>query len=728
MGLNRILQIALMLTAVDQMSGVVKEATSNIDRAFKKVKDGYKDVMRGMAEVYAGKMMYDNTVKPVEDAFKRVQDAAIELKKTMTQDGGKYDKDAYSQLTEAALANSNKLGLAQEGIIKLQDKLVARGIPVNDVIKDLTQSFSEFSAVMVADPAQSGSFGSALLADWKLTAKELPGVLDLIEKAHHRGLGGNGADAIEKIQESMRDAALAYTATNITGQQAATDYLVMSMAFLNRNLESATIGTSFRKLQDLVHEKEKVDKANEILQKYKPGSGMRFDDENGKPLDTKNMLRQFDMLKSLSAQARNEVLQPLTGGKNGIMGDVLKIVAFGGTDAYNDGLATLMHAGNHATFLKEEMEKLSRQQAKSDAEWNNAKVIMGTELLPILIKLTHVIASVAHGIGQFSKHHPMLTKLTFLFVGIAAAVVTLGGAWALMSGAGSIVTGGLAAMFARGSILRALFEVFIPIIWSMVTAVGALMVEFLPLLLIAGLIAGFILICYGLNKVVKETFGSWGGWWNVIKRHWHSGMASITEGFNHFTNYISTGVTKFGSNIASGFSNAWNFIRNGLSNFVGWVFGLGPRFFNAGANIIGNIWSGIKSMINKPIDAVKHMVQKIRNLLPFSPAKEGPLRDIHRIRLIETIAESIKPNALMDKMRSVAGAVFNYAPSAAISTPNAIAGGSGIILNYAPVYNSRGGGFAQDKDDFMLQSRKNAKDLLRLLEEERLRGAMRDFM
>jgi hypothetical protein len=79
-------------------------------------------------------------------------------------------------------------------------------------------------------------------------------------------------------------------------------------------------------------------------------------------------------------------------------------------------------------------------------------------------------------------------------------------------------------------------------------------------------------------------------------------------------------------------------------------------------------------------------------------------------------------------MRSVAGAVFNYAPSASIATPNAIAGGAGIVIHFAPVYNSKSGSFAQDKDDFMLASRRNAKDLLRLLEEEKMRGAMRDFM
>lgn len=41
------------------------------------------------------------------------------------------------------------------------------------------------------------------------------------------------------------------------------------------------------------------------------------------------------------------------------------------------------------------------------------------------------------------------------------------------------------------------------------------------------------------------------------------------------------------------------------------------------------------------------------NMLPFSLVKEGPLRDIHRIKLMEMIAETIKPAPLMERMTFV---------------------------------------------------------------------------
>ena len=53
---------------------------------------------------------------------------------------------------------------------------------------------------------------------------------------------------------------------------------------------------------------------------------------------------------------------------------------------------------------------------------------------------------------------------------------------------------------------------------------------------------------------------------------------------------------------------------------------------------------GIKSAINKPVDMVKNALQKIRNMLPFSDAKEGPLSSLtlSGSKVLSTMAEGIK--------------------------------------------------------------------------------------
>jgi len=72
-----------------------------------------------------------------------------------------------------------------------------------------------------------------------------------------------------------------------------------------------------------------------------------------------------------------------------------------------------------------------------------------------------------------------------------------------------------------------------------------------------------------------------------------------------------------------------------LSSMVEWVKSLpgkiisalgnvGKMLYNSGASIIQGLIDGIKSMVGRVTGAVGDLLSKARDLLPFSPAKEGP--------------------------------------------------------------------------------------------------------
>ncbi|MBF0454947.1 MAG: phage tail tape measure protein [Magnetococcales bacterium] len=79
----------------------------------------------------------------------------------------------------------------------------------------------------------------------------------------------------------------------------------------------------------------------------------------------------------------------------------------------------------------------------------------------------------------------------------------------------------------------------------------------------------------------------------------------------------------------------WPFEK--LFELIGWVgakfIDLGEWFkginlFESGAKMINTLVDGIKSRISAPVEAVKGVLNKVRNLLPFSDAKEGPLSQL----------------------------------------------------------------------------------------------------
>lgn len=98
-----------------------------------------------------------------------------------------------------------------------------------------------------------------------------------------------------------------------------------------------------------------------------------------------------------------------------------------------------------------------------------------------------------------------------------------------------------------------------------------------------------------------------GGKLSEISGKFTSTMSSIVQG-------IGQKFTEAGSAFMTGLGN----IKNTVTGTVTW-------FFDSGKKIVSTFANGIRSAFSGAVDAVKGGLQKIRNLLPFSDAKEGPL-------------------------------------------------------------------------------------------------------
>lgn len=177
------------------------------------------------------------------------------------------------------------------------------------------------------------------------------------------------------------------------------------------------------------------------------------------------------------------------------------------------------------------------------------------------------------------------------------------------------------------------------------------------------------------------------------------------------------------------FGGLWDGVKNIFSGFVDYIMGLPSLMLEAGMNIMNSLWEGIKSTVNKPIDAVANVAQQIRDYFPFSPAKEGALRDIHRVKLMETVAQSVRPGALIHKVDESTQAVASrlpvlpqpvYGPGASggLSMSGSVSG-QPVTLNFSPTINitGTGTGGAVTPDDIMAALRNSGNDLLRYIKQ-----------
>ncbi|EFO32503.1 phage tape measure protein [Roseibium sp. TrichSKD4] len=205
--------------------------------------------------------------------------------------------------------------------------------------------------------------------------------------------------------------------------------------------------------------------------------------------------------------------------------------------------------------------------------------------------------------------------------------------------------------------------------------------------------------------------------------------ASI-ERATHATNQLQKAIGNLATADASpalGKLNAIREVATGLpdlmSNVVNRVSHIlaGIDFTYHGQRMIETIAAGMRARAHRLVEEIRNVTQAVRDHLPSSPAKVGPLSDIHRLKFSETMAQSIRPAPLVRAMKRAAAATLAAAtlagpmvagPSLAAAAPkelrpsSALVGrpsgvsasssasktGSGTTIHFAPVITIGVGG------------------------------------
>lgn len=386
-------------------------------------------------------------------------------------------------------------------------------------------------------------------------------------------------------------------------------------------------------------------------------------------------------------------------------------------------------------------EATATESSKMRAAWSEVMEQLGGALLPTFQALADtMINKVVPAIQSFlSTHQGLVTNIAKGLAIFAAISATLSVVSFVFGGVMKVISVGTRVFQLLGFAIRGLIVV--------IRAVSAAMMANPILLIIAAIAVAAYLIITNWDKV-KAFFIKL---WDYIKIIFNKAIDFLKKLFFNFTPLGL--IIKHWAKITAFFRNLWDGVRDifmkavhilkkifwdfnpyviivkNFSKIWDWLKGFGKKMYDAGRNLIQQIWDGIKSLVMKPVEAVKNMVGKIRDFLPFSPAKTGPLRDIHRVKIIETIAQTIKPGPLVKAMRTavVAGAavipmVSNIATAQPITNAasrNAINNvqGGGVSVTYNPTITLGGAATEKDREDFVNLLDQHKNEVVRLVND-----------
>jgi len=257
---------------------------------------------------------------------------------------------------------------------------------------------------------------------------------------------------------------------------------------------------------------------------------------------------------------------------------------------------------------------------------------------------------------------------------------------------------------------------------GLAASLWAVMAPMLPLIAIAAAVALLAYEIYEHWDAIKPRLV---GWWDDVK-----------AAFVRFGAWLKAWAPVIGEIALAMFVpmvgiplllyRHWDAVKASFDKLAEWLaawFTDKIKWFEqAGSRLIRALHDGMMKVVHLPGEAVSASMGFVRRHLPYSPAKEGPLRDLDRVRISETIAASIRPGPVIAAMRGLTLSMLaNSAPGASPGRLGGMSGGPTIILNltYAPVMNGAGGG--------QRDPRRDADELVRIVMDRLRREARLRF-
>lgn len=672
-------QAAIILTAVDRMTQVINRATKNGEERLRGLAEkAAKYSQEGLAFMGAGAAGAALLGPPIQ-AFMKLESSAASLQSQMLEAGGTTNK-YFAGLNNLAIQLGNKLPGTTADMNEMFEVLSANGTAAEDILNGIGKAAAYTSIALKMPYAQGAEFAAQLRIATGVATTDMEKFMDVIVRT--RALG------VDPREMSYAFGRAGLKQFGIGGLQDAKSMSALFSTIIPVTKSGETAGSGLSRLLTTMMNASDMEKANAQLAKY--GMNWEFVDKTtGKFKGVENMVGQLGQLSKLNDSQRLNLLTSIFG--SGEDTKIAAIISANGVAGYNQAVQRMASQGTLE-------QKVGIQANTAAALWEaatgtieNAFAAMGAALAPEMKAVANYISAGAAALQKFSGEHPKVMKFVGLFIAVSSAILMVAGAIKMVRAAMLILNVTAAAnpiVLVLLGIAAAALAVYT--YWGNITAFFAGIfgkikagAQALGLDKLFKAIAVLVTATFGLIYTVITNFTPIG----ILIRNW--------------TKIVAVFKMVLGA-VKGTFSAIWGFIGN-----------LGQAFFNAGVNIVKSIIEGIASMINKAGEMIGQVAKKIRSFLPFSPAKEGPLRDIHRIKLVETIAASIRPAPLVRAMQSVgAQAVGALGQGAQALAPAArTGGGTSVVINYNPTINTNGA----PGSDLLAQLRQHKDEIARLV-------------
>jgi TP901 family phage tail tape measure protein len=350
----------------------------------------------------------------------------------------------------------------------------------------------------------------------------------------------------------------------------------------------------------------------------------------------------------------------------------------GNTQALRSGLDAVSNATGVTTSSQKVMESTGA------AAWRNLanhvselKFVIAQDLGPALYQIIDGLKSAVGGVKDFVQAHPDLSAFAAKWLVLGVATLAVVGPLTMVMGfltqTAGLFIGAYASMFKFGAYLKTTLVPWLgtaaatikgALMTSLVAVKGALITaataawSFAAALLanpITWIVAGVAALGVGIYQAVKH--------WDELKvalyaadRWIRDAFGALGDWFGRLWDGIAGAAGQAMEGVKGAVGSAWAWVKDSFNGILSWIDGLGARMWDSGVGLFEAFVGGIKHQGAKVVGAVRDVLSWVRDLLPFSDARFGPLSTLTASgrAFTETWASGVK-DAIPSLERSLVG-------------------------------------------------------------------------
>ena len=663
--MNGLLQLGIVLTAIDKMSGVITGATDKAAQGFARLQQTVSQVSAKMTEMGTKASLMGhgivNALQTPVAAFADLDEASTNLRVAMMDNLGRIPPQ-FAEINRQAVELGNVLPGTTADFVNNAQALLEKGASLSSVINGGLKAASYLGVILKIPQAEAGALTAKFRETFGLAEDELVKMADLTQRAKFSfGL------APDEIKYAAQYLGGTLNTLKLAGAENAKMVLAMQGLASQRGIEGSVFGTNFSMmLTQTAMLKDKLGRNSKIMKEVNSdlrhaGINLQFFDQAGNFVGLEKMVSELEKLNVLSQQDKLKVMTKLFQGEGARVASVLSDVGVAGL---REAMALMDKQASIQQRIDETNKSARNTWEALTGTIENFWAAVGGPMVTALYPYMQAVNEFVGGpLMEWAERNKDLVK----WLGLAALAV--GGFLVVLGGVG-IVAGAIASGF---SVVCGVFAVvggaIAALTWPVALVIGVLAAAATWIIAnwshVQALFKGFWLgFQSGLQPVMPlfRQVGQAIGWvgekvgqlWN-----WFMGLLGPVEASTGKAASFGVAVGRAVGGIISWVVQAnkaiFEFIAMPVKAVAAFV-SAAHEMYKAGGSFIDMLWAGMKAAASKLYEGVKEIAATVRSFWPFSPAKAGPLRDLHRVRIIETIAEGVNAGPLVKAMTAAAGA------------------------------------------------------------------------